>query len=143
MTEHSASGPLPPRQMLRWTWRQLTSMRTAILLLLLLALASIPGSLLPQSSVNPQAVDAFTSAHPTLSPLLEAIGAFAVFSSAWFSAIYVLLVISLVGCIVPRTKLHIRALRSAPPKVPTNLARLPDHRLLRSTDSPQPSSKRQ
>lgn len=37
---------------------------------------------------------------------------------------------------MPRTKLHIRALRSAPPKVPTSLARLPDHRLLHSTGSP-------
>ncbi|MFZ1670082.1 MAG: cytochrome c biogenesis protein ResB, partial [Candidatus Nanopelagicales bacterium] len=37
---------------LRWAWRQLTSMRTALLLLFLLALASIPGSLLPQRSTD-------------------------------------------------------------------------------------------
>ena len=43
--------PLPPLDFwgfLRWTWRQLTSMNTALLLLLLVALAAIPGSILPQ-----------------------------------------------------------------------------------------------
>ncbi|MEU1163986.1 cytochrome c biogenesis protein ResB, partial [Streptomyces sp. NPDC005921] len=33
----------------RWFWRQLTSMRVALLLLLLLSLGAIPGSLIPQS----------------------------------------------------------------------------------------------
>lgn len=133
VTEHPA--PLPAHQFLRWAWRQLTSMRNAIVLLLLLALASIPGSLLPQSSVNPQAVASFKSAHPNASPLLEAIGGFAVFSSVWFSAIYVLLMISLVGCIIPRTTRHLRAFRSPPPKVPANLGRLPDHRTFDTTMS--------
>ena len=34
-------GELTLREMLRWTWRQLTSMRTALVLLLMLALAAI------------------------------------------------------------------------------------------------------
>lgn len=36
----------------RWAWRQLTSMRTALVLLLLLAVAAIPGSLVPQQGVS-------------------------------------------------------------------------------------------
>ena len=36
--------------------------------------------------------------------------AFDVYSSVWFSAIYILLFISLVGCVIPRTTHHIRAL---------------------------------
>ena len=32
---------------LRWTWRQLTSMRVALMLLMLLAVAAVPGSVLP------------------------------------------------------------------------------------------------
>ena len=36
----------------RWTWRQLTSMRTALVLLLLLALGAIPGSVIPQRGVD-------------------------------------------------------------------------------------------
>ena len=39
--------------LLRWLWRQLTSMRTALILLLLLGIAAIPGSLFPQRSQNP------------------------------------------------------------------------------------------
>ncbi len=42
---------LGPRELLRWAWRQLTSMRTALLLLLLLALAAVPGSVVPQRAV--------------------------------------------------------------------------------------------
>jgi len=36
----------------RNTWRTLTSMGTALVLLFLLALAAIPGALLPQRSLN-------------------------------------------------------------------------------------------
>ena len=49
---------------LRWIWRQLTSMRTALILLFLLALAAIPGSLIPQTRVDPSAVAAFKDRHP-------------------------------------------------------------------------------
>ena len=59
---------------------------------------------------------------------------FDVFSSTWFAAIYLLLFISLVGCLVPRTRLHVRALRSRPPKVPRSLARLPVSESWQATD---------
>ncbi len=36
----------------RWFWRQLTSMRVALLLLFLLSLGAIPGSLIPQSGTD-------------------------------------------------------------------------------------------
>lgn len=106
-------------------WRTLTSMRTALLLLFLLALASVPGGFLPQRQLNPLRVQAYLEDHRTLGPLLDRLQAFDVFSSAWFSAIYLLLFVSLVGCLLPRTRLHLRALRSQPPKVPRTLARLP------------------
>lgn len=35
--------------MLRWAWTQLTSMRTELFLLLLLAVAAVPGSLFPSA----------------------------------------------------------------------------------------------
>ncbi len=108
----------------RRAWRQLTSMRTALLLLFLLALASVPGGFLPQRALAPARVQEYTAAHPTLGPLLDRLSLFDVFASPWFAAIYLLLFVSLVGCIVPRTRLHVRALRSAPPKVPTTLRRL-------------------
>jgi cytochrome c biogenesis protein len=110
---------------LRLGWRTLTSMRTALLLLFLLAVAAIPGGFLPQRRINPLRVKSYLAAHPTLGPLLDRFQLFDVFSSPWFSAIYLLLFVSLVGCLIPRTRLHLRALRAQPPAVPRTLARLP------------------
>ncbi len=87
----------------RWFWRQLTSMRVALLLLFLLSLAAIPGSLIPQSGQDETKVADFMDRHETLGPLYEKLGLFHVYSSVWFSAIYILLFVSLIGCIVPRT----------------------------------------
>lgn len=106
-------------------WRTLTSMRTALLLLFLLALASIPGGFLPQRQINPLRVKSYIAAHPTVGPLLDRLHMFDVFSSPWFAAIYLLLFVSLIGCLLPRTRLHLRALRAQPPAVPKTLARLP------------------
>ena len=53
---------------------------------------------------------------------------FDVYSSAWFSAIYILLFVSLIGCVIPRTKHHWKALRARPPRTPARLRRLDDHR---------------
>jgi cytochrome c biogenesis protein len=105
-------------------WRQLTSMRTALLLLALLALAAIPGSIFPQVKSDPTDAAHYLSVHKTLGPFLQRIGAFDVFASPWFAAIYLLLVVSLVGCLVPRIRLHARALRRQPPKAPRRLTAL-------------------
>lgn len=109
----------------RWIWRQLTSMRVALILLLLLAIAAIPGSFFPQRPTDPGKVAAYYSDHPILAPWLERLGLFNVFGSAWFSAIYILLFISLVGCILPRLWVHLRAMRSGPARLPRNLKRFP------------------
>lgn len=57
---------LGPAGWARFLWRQLTSMRTAIVLLLLLALAAIPGSLVPQRSSDPNGVIQVRSDNPEL-----------------------------------------------------------------------------
>ncbi|GGK50522.1 cytochrome c biogenesis protein ResB [Nocardia camponoti] len=108
-------------------WRGLTSMRTALVLLFLLALAAIPGALLPQRSLNSQKVDQYIADRPTLGPIMDRAELFDVFSSFWFTAIYVLLFISLVGCILPRCVDHFKALRTPPVAAPRNLGRLPHH----------------
>jgi len=110
---------------LRWGWRQLTSMRTALILLFLLALGSIPGSVLPQQGADPAAVQQYYAAHPALAPWLNHLGLFNVFAAPWFAAIYLLLFTSLVGCVVPRTFKLAGAARTPPPRAPRNLARLP------------------
>ena len=84
----------------------LTSMGTALVLLFLLALGAIPGALLPQRSLNAPKVEQYIADHPTIGPWLDRLQAFDVFSSFWFTAIYVLLFISLVGCLVPRMVEH-------------------------------------
>ncbi|MGN6685912.1 MAG: cytochrome c biogenesis protein ResB [Actinomycetales bacterium] len=116
-------GELGARGLLRWCWRSLTSMRTALVLLFLLAVAAVPGSLVPQRPTSPIAVSDFLRQHPSLGPLYERIGLFDVYRSPWFAAIYLLLFISLIGCIVPRTRLHLRSLRARPPATPRNLDR--------------------
>lgn len=118
---------LGPLGMLRWAWRQLTSMKTALQLLLLLAVASVPGSLFPQRPANPAVVTQYILDNPATGPWLDRLQLFDVYSSVWFSAIYLLLFISLVGCVIPRAKLHWKALRSAPPRTPRRLSRLAEY----------------
>ncbi|EXJ51922.1 cytochrome c biogenesis protein ResB [Microbacterium sp. MRS-1] len=112
---------------LRWGWRQLTSMRTALVLLLLLAIAAIPGSIVPQRTADPNGVLQYKTDNPGLFPILDGLQLFDVYSSVWFSAIYILLFISLIGCVIPRTKHHFNALRARPPRTPARLSRLDDH----------------
>jgi cytochrome c biogenesis protein len=111
----------------RNTWRALTSMGTALVLLFLLALGAIPGALLPQRSLNAGKVDEYLATHRVIGPWLNRLQAFDVFSSFWFTAIYVLLFVSLVGCLTPRMVEHARSLRATPVAAPRNLARLPKH----------------
>lgn len=113
---------------LRWGWRQLTSMRTALVLLLLLAIAAVPGSLVPQRSADPNGVTQYFQDNPDLAPILDNVSMFDVYTSPWFSAIYILLFVSLVGCIIPRTRHHYKALRAKPPRTPARLSRLEAHR---------------
>ena len=115
------------RGMGRWAWRQLTSMRTALFLLLLLSIAAVPGSIFPQRNIDSGKVADYVAQNPAAAPWLERFGFFDVYASPWFSAIYLLLFISLVGCIVPRASLHYRALRSTPPRAPARLQRLEHH----------------
>lgn len=137
--DHSAGlgtapvNDLPPDSMkigvagwLRWMWRQLTSMRTALLLLFLLAIASIPGSVLPQRPVDPARVTQYLADNPGVGNFLDSIGFFDVFTAPWYVAIYLLLVISLAGCIIPRTRQHWKAMRAKPPRAPSRLKRLPE-----------------
>ncbi|GJF12176.1 cytochrome c biogenesis protein [Mycolicibacterium cyprinidarum] len=117
------------RAVARNTWRALTSMGTALALLFLLALAAIPGALLPQRNLNEAKVAEYIAVHSTIGPWLDRLQAFDVFSSFWFTAIYALLFISLVGCLSPRLLEHFVSLRATPVAAPRNLGRLPKHHL--------------
>ncbi|MEN9739823.1 MAG: hypothetical protein RLZ72_89 [Actinomycetota bacterium] len=119
-------GPkLGPFEFLRFAWRLLTSMRTAIVLLVLVAVAAIPGSIVPQRLADPNGVSNLKASDPNLYNIYESLQLFDVFTSVWFSAIYVLLFISLIGCILPRIRHHWTVLRSAPAETPRTWTRLP------------------
>ena len=122
-----AAEVAPPgglRGSLRFAWAVLTSMRTAIILLLLLAVAAIPGGILPQRPVNPFAVTQWLAAHTKLGPFFDKIGMFDIFHAPWFSAIYMLLFVSLVGCIVPRTAVYLRAAQAPAATPPRTVSRM-------------------
>ena len=132
---------LGPVGMLRWAWRQLTSMRTALFLLLLLAIGAVPGSIWPQRNIDAGRVADYLARHRSTGPWLDRLGFFDVYSSPWFAAIYLLLFVSLVGCVVPRSKIHWRAMRAQPPGRPAASSGSPNMARSRSTGRPRTCSR--
>ncbi|MBC2682302.1 cytochrome c biogenesis protein ResB [Corynebacterium anserum] len=108
-------------------WQWLTRMKTALVLMVLLVLGALPGALLPQRSLNKDNVAKYIAANGKTAEIFDKLQLFDVFSSTWFAAIYVLLFISLIGCILPRTVDHYKALRTAPPRAPKVLSRMPNY----------------
>jgi cytochrome c biogenesis protein len=121
----------------RTVWRRLTAMRTALILLFLLAVAAVPGSLLPQRPLNPDKTTSYIASHGGWGRFLDSIGMFDVFGSPWFAAIYLLLFVSLVGCLVPRIRLHAKAMVRKPLAAPRHLDRLPESATYATAESPE------
>ncbi|WP_199431139.1 cytochrome c biogenesis protein ResB [Qaidamihabitans albus] len=103
-------------------------MRTALILLFLLALAAMPGALLPQRNLNAPKTAEYIAEYGWWGRLLDRLQFFDVYSSVWFSAIYLLLMVSLVGCLLPRSLDYVRSMRARPVLTPRNLARMPHYR---------------
>ncbi|TDC55702.1 cytochrome c biogenesis protein ResB [Actinomadura sp. KC345] len=134
VTRPAGIGPLG---WLRWGWRQLTTMRTALILLFLVALGAVPGSILPQRGQAPGDVATYLEEHKTLGPWLDRLSMFDVFAAPWFAAIYILLFVSLAGCVIPRASQHYRSMRARPPAAPRNLGRLPQSAKYETDASPE------
>ncbi|RMI13156.1 cytochrome c biogenesis protein ResB [Cellulomonas triticagri] len=117
-------------------------MRVALLLLMLLAVAAVPGTVFPQQSQQPEQVATYLTDHPDLGPLLQRLGFFDVYASIWFSAIYLLLFVSLVGCILPRSRTHLRAVRGRPPRAPRRFDRFPAKASLEVPGTPEQVARR-
>jgi cytochrome c biogenesis protein len=120
----------------RMIWRRLTSMRTALILLFLLAVAAVPGSLLPQRPLNPDKTASYIQSHGAYGRLLDRFGFFDVFGAPWFAAIYLLLFVSLIGCLIPRIRVHARGMIRKPLPAPRNLDRLPEAGRFETADQP-------
>ena len=123
----TTTSELGAKSLASWLWRQLTSMRTALILLLLLGFAAIPGSIFPQRSQNPLKVSDYFKSNPGTAKFLDQLQMFDVYSSPWFSSIYILLFISLIGCVLPRTLEHLKGARAKPTLTPKNLSRMEFH----------------
>ena len=94
------SPPSPPRTaagaLLRNTWRGLTSMRTALILLFLLAVAALPGRAAAAALARTQRRRPVLHRPPDARARCSTgLGFFDVFATPWFAAIYLLLFISL------------------------------------------------
>jgi cytochrome c biogenesis protein len=95
-------------------WRTLRSMRTALILLLVIGVAAVFGSLVPQAPIAPAAVESLYRDHPVQARIYEALGLFDVYGSWWFTLAYALLLISLASCLIPRSRALVRGLRRRP-----------------------------
>lgn len=111
-------------------------MRTALILLLLISLASVAGSLLPQRPNSPERVLEYRATHQFWGTFFDRAGLFDVFGSWWFVLITTLLFVSLVACLVPRTRALWRALRT-PPMQAREIDALPRYAELRVASAPE------
>lgn len=109
----TTSGPTV-RRSVALVWRSLRSMRTALILLLILAAAAVIGSLLPQIPNSPERVGRYLDDHGVWGTLLFRAGFFDVYGSWWFALITTLLFVSLAACLFPRTRALLRAIRQRP-----------------------------
>ena len=102
-----APSPAPPRRegeiiVLGRAWRELRRMRTAIILLAVLAAMAMVGTLLPQIPQNPRAVMGYVLGHPVTAPWFARLGLFDVFGSWFFIAIATLMYVSIGAGLVVR-----------------------------------------
>jgi cytochrome c biogenesis protein len=108
-------------------------MRNALILLLLLGLASIPGSIYPQRTQSPLKVREYFETNPEFAKWLDRFYLFDVYGSPWFSAIYILLFVSLIGCVVPRTWHYAKEALRKPAPPPSSLKQLENYQTANAT----------
>lgn len=115
--------PRPPLIPTPWeaagiAWRRLRRMSTALLLLLLLATATLIATFIPQEPVIATTVrlwrEGTEGPGAAVAGVMDALSLFDVFGSWWFAGLTALLMISLTGCLVPRWRVFARNVRRAP-----------------------------
>ena len=106
-------------------WRWLARMRTALYLLLALAILSIIATAVPQEPNVPSTVTAWREGEAGpgvgVSRVLDAVGAYDVYGSAIFLAVLLALYISLTACLIPRIKAWVRLVRRSQPPIVRHL----------------------
>jgi cytochrome c biogenesis protein len=110
----SAGSSITLKRSIALAWRSFRSMRTALILLFLLAAGAIAGSLVPQVGVSDPRITQMFIDHPLRASIYQRLDLFEVYGSWWFTMIYSLLMISLAACIIPRTRALFRNMRAKP-----------------------------
>ena len=83
-------------------WKTLARMRTAVILLAIVAGLSIIATELPQRAIQPERASGWIQAHALIGPWFDRLGFFAVYESWPLIAAVVLLYVSLGNCVITR-----------------------------------------
>jgi len=97
-------------------WKTLARMRTAIILLGIVAGLSIVATLLPQKALQPEKASAYLQAHQTLGPVWDQLGLFSVYESWPLLLAAGLMYISLGNCVLTRGRALYRRWRRKLPR---------------------------
>ncbi len=100
-------------------WRWLIRMKTALILLGILAIQTAIATAVPQEPNVRSTVEAWRAGEEgpgvAVSRVLDAIGAYDVYGSALFLALLMLLFLSLTACLIPRIRAWVRLVRHSQP----------------------------
>ncbi len=100
-------------------WRWLIRMKTALIMLGMLALLTAIATAVPQEPNVPSTVQSWRTGEEgpgaSVAAVLDAIGAFDMYGSALFLALLLLLFLSLTACLIPRIRAWIRLVRHSKP----------------------------
>ncbi|MEE8600834.1 cytochrome c biogenesis protein ResB [Euzebya tangerina] len=108
-------------------WKRLRRMSTALVLLFILATATLVATFIPQEPVIASTVSAWREGTEGpgagVARVLDALSLFDVFGSWWFAVLTVALLVSLTACLIPRWRVFFRNVRM-PANAGANLRRL-------------------
>ncbi|MFN2466171.1 MAG: cytochrome c biogenesis protein ResB [Candidatus Dormibacteria bacterium] len=99
-------------------WRTLARMKTAVILLAIVAGLSIVATLLPQKALQPQRASDWIQAHQVLGAPFDRLGLFSVYESWVFIVPLVLMYVSLGNCVFTRSRAMYRRWRRGLPRGP-------------------------
>ncbi|MGI8609971.1 MAG: cytochrome c biogenesis protein ResB [Candidatus Dormibacteria bacterium] len=119
MTRRRGEGiPGAVRHHLNREWRTLARMKSAVILLAIVAGFSIIATLLPQRALQPQKASDFIQAHQVAGPIYDNLGLFSVYESWFFLVPLVLMYVSLGNCVITRSRALYRRWRKGLPRGP-------------------------
>jgi cytochrome c biogenesis protein len=106
MSKVARGGERTPGESVRFyawrEWKTLSRMRTAVILLAIVAALSMVATLLPQRAIQPERASGWIQDHALLGPWFDRLGFFAVYESWLLIGAVVLMYVSLGNCVITR-----------------------------------------